>query len=97
MGVGVYDFEPRISALEGRMSTVEIAALNAATLAKTAADNARIAADNTDEILAVLTTAKGAVGFVKKHGPRFVAFGIGIFSAFGYSNPKLIAVLHAIF
>ena len=91
------DHGERIFALEGRMSSVEQAARNAATLAATAAANAKVAADNTDEILAVLTTAKGAVGFVKKHGPRFVSFGVGIFAAFGYTNPKLNAVLHTIF
>jgi hypothetical protein len=91
------DHGERIFALEGRMSSVERAATSAATLAATAAANAKVAADNTDQILAFMTAAKGTVGFVKKHGPRFVAFGVGIMSAFGYSNPKLNAVLHTIF
>lgn len=91
------DHGERIFALEGRMTSVEQSARSAATLAATAAANAKVAADNTDQILAFMTAAKGTAAFAKKHGPRFVAFATGIFAAFGYSNPKLNAVLHTIF
>lgn len=87
-GNGTY--EGRLSALENRMITVE-KNLGAAVT------NAALAAQNTTEILGIINATKGAAAFLKKHGPRIVAFGFGIASAFGFSNPKLEQVFSSFF
>lgn len=39
---------------------------------------------NTDDILSLMRHGKSALGFVQKHGPRIIAFGVGIAATKGF-------------
>lgn len=84
------EFRKRLGLLEGRMTTVEIQCLNAA-------DCAKIAADNSAELLAVWKATKGTAAFLKKHGPRIIAFGTGLAAAGGFGNLKILHFLQTFF
>lgn len=71
----------RLGALEGRIDAMEN------HITKAVADSA-LAAANTTQILDVLTSAKSVAGFVRKHGPRAIAFGIGVLVAGGYVSAE---------
>lgn len=75
--------ETRVSALEHRMSAVEIAAQEAA--------------DNSRELLAIANAARGVGGFLKKHGPRIIAFGTGAAATLGMGNPALLKFIATFF
>ena len=64
---------------------------------KEAAHCAREAAENSATIISIMEGAKGVAGFVAKHGPRFVAFGVGLMAAAGMGNPEVLAFLQAFF
>jgi len=44
--------------------------------------------DDTDEILKAVKGATVVGHFVKKHGPRVFAFGMGVLVAMGYLSPE---------
>lgn len=69
------NLELRVSNLERRMGDVE--------------SKVETVVDNTTEILAVLTGAKGAVSFAKRHMPRVFIFVSGVASAAGVGNPNV--------
>lgn len=45
--------------------------------------------ENTDLVVDVLTATKTVSGFLRKHGPRMVAFGTGIATTLGIGNPSV--------
>lgn len=53
--------------------------------------------NDTAEILAVVTGAKSVGGFVVKHGPRMVAFGVGVLTTFGFISADVAQKLLALF
>lgn len=90
--------------LEGRVAVVERglaevrAIADAAHIAATEAGTAaREAAENTRELLNLANAAKGVTGFLTKHGPRLIAFGVGIASTLGVGNPALLHFLKTFF
>lgn len=86
---GFNGLQRRVSALEERMHIVE-------GTSQTAADMATQAANNTAELIALITTTKKSAAFLKKHGPRIVAFGVGALTISGVDNPKFAAILNLI-
>lgn len=80
----------RVAALETRMTSAEAGIIEAATAATAAAVN-------TAELLAIANGVKGVAGFMKKHGPRMIAFAFGIASAAGIGNPKVMAFISSFF
>lgn len=80
---GMSGLRNRVRSLEGRMTTVE-------AVAQEAAANAKISADNTDEILVIIRKAK-------KHAPKVVVFGAGLMTATGIGNPAVWKFLAAFF
>jgi hypothetical protein len=75
--------ERRVTALEAEMRSV-----------KEAVSDIR---ENTQHILDFLTSAKTAGALVQKHGPRVIAFGVGLLSAAGIGNPQVLAFVKAFF
>lgn len=73
----------RVSSLEERMTAVE--------------KSAKEAAANSAQILSVLQAGKGVASFIKKHGPRAMAFGIGIAVSHGYISDEIGKFLSGFF
>lgn len=51
--------------------------------------SAKEAAENSAQILSVLQAGRGVASFIKKHGPRAMAFGIGIAVSHGWISDEI--------
>lgn len=78
------DLLKRVTAMETALKVQgsQIASLEA--LAKADAELRRANAEKLDTLLAFTTHAKSIGGFMRKHGPRFIAFAIGVAIAKGW-------------
>lgn len=72
---GNRDLTRRVSALEVRMTAVET--------------SAKEAAENSAQILGIINATHGLTSFFKKHGPRAIAFGIGIAVSHGWISDEI--------
>ena len=75
--------EPIVKDLTTRVTNVETTSLELKALSQT---NHALIVDNTEktqEILDIVAHAKGVGAFVRKHGPRLVAFVVGSLVASG--------------
>lgn len=82
--------EARVSALEFDMQTVKDTVSRVEIASNTAAENSA-------QIVSIMTAAKGVHGFAKKHGPRFVAFSVGILLAADIGNKSVLRFIGAFF
>lgn len=86
----ILDLTGRVEKLEARMSETE-------NDVKEAVECSRKAAENSETIIDIVNGAKGVAGFFAKHGPRIIAFGVGLMSAAGLGNPQVMAFLASFF
>lgn len=80
---GGRNLERRVSSLEARMKHVETSIASVK--------------QNTDEILALISHGKSVAGFVGKHGPRVVAFLVGVALTKGWIGHDLAQFLNGFF
>jgi hypothetical protein len=73
--VSIGELVKRVDSLEAQMSEV--------------IPSLKDISEKVDTVLDVLTTVRGISGFLKKHGPRMIAFGTGIATAAGIGNPEV--------
>lgn len=64
---------------------------------KTLGDSVASIQQNTEALVAVTIGAGKTAKFVRKHGPRFVAFGVGVAVSSGLIDPALAANIRALF
>jgi hypothetical protein len=87
----------RIDELDKRMNDLTTLITNTSDAVKKNGENFDLAMGKMDEILLVVKHSKNLAGFVKRHGPRLIAFGIGALATSGKLGPEMATLLRSLF